>query len=105
MASWEGALSEVRRVLAPGGHLLILDFSLPDPPLRWVYRPYLHYILPSLAALLTGEAAAYEYLGDSIETFPMGAAMCSLIENCGFQHATSERLSAGIVTVYAAECP
>ena len=84
MASWPGALSEMRRVLAPGGHVLILDFSVPPPPLRWLYRPYLHHVLPRVATLLTGQKAAYDYLGDSIEQFPQGAAMCELLREAGF---------------------
>ena len=103
MASWNRGLSEAARVLRPRGHLLILDFSLPPPPLRWIYRPYLHFVLPRLAAFVTGDAAAYEYLGGSIETFPSGRAMCQLIESCGFSQATSERLAGGIVSMYCGE--
>ena len=64
MESWPRALAEMRRILHPGGHLLILDFSIPGPPLRWAYRPYLHHVLPRIAAFLTREKEAYEYLGD-----------------------------------------
>ena len=103
MASWEGAICEAARVLQPGGHVLILEFSLPPAPLRWVYRPYLHHVLPWIAALLTGHAAAYEYLGDSIENFPSGVAMCRLLESCGFVRASSEPLTGGIVSLYTAE--
>ena len=102
MESWPGALAEMARVLKPGGHLLVLDFSVPPAPLRWVYRPYLHHVLPRLAGFLTGEKAAYDYLGDSIEKFPSGSAMCALIEGAGFAEAHSEPLSGGIVSLYTA---
>lgn len=100
MESWPCALREIARVLRPGGHCLILDFSIPRPPLRWLYRPYLRIVLPRLAALLTGQRDAYEYLGTSIESFPSGAAMCSLLEEAGFCTGQSETLSGGIVTIY-----
>jgi len=102
MASWEGALAEMRRVLRPGGHVLILDFSVPAAPLRWFYRPYLHYLLPHLAGWLTGEKGAYEYLGQSIEQFPHGPAMCALLEGLGFSQATHQSFSGGIVGLYTA---
>ena len=103
MASWCGALAEMRRVLRRSGHVLVLDFSVPPPPLRWFYRPYLHHVLPHLAALLTREKAAYDYLGDSIEKFPHGAAMCQLIEEVGLKGATCQTLTGGIVSLYTAE--
>jgi demethylmenaquinone methyltransferase/2-methoxy-6-polyprenyl-1,4-benzoquinol methylase len=102
MASWPGALAEMRRVLRPGGHVLILDFSVPPPPLVWLYRPYLHHVLPRIAGLLTRQKAAYDYLGDSIEQFPHGAAMCRLLADAGLERAVFEPLSGGIVTLYTA---
>lgn len=102
MASWEGALREMARVLTPGGHVLIMDFSLPAAPLRGLYRVYLHHILPALAAALTREKSAYEYLGASIEEFPSGDAMCALLAQNSFVEARCERLSGGIVSLYAA---
>jgi demethylmenaquinone methyltransferase/2-methoxy-6-polyprenyl-1,4-benzoquinol methylase len=103
MASWEKGLSEMARVLQPGGHLLILDFSLPElPVIRPLYRLYLHHLLPHIAGLATGRKDAYEYLGVSIEQFPSGKAMTALIESCGFKNAKTYPLTLGTVSIYTA---
>jgi len=105
MESWPRALREMSRVLRPGGHLLILDFSLPHPPLDKLYRLYLHRILPRIAGLLTRHRAGYEYLGESIETFPSGPAMLDLLTTTGFARPSAQPLAAGIVTIYTAQKP
>ena len=102
MESWRDGLAEMARVLRPGGHLLVLDFSVPRGKFGGVYRFYLHRVLPHVASVVTGEKSAYEYLGDSIETFPQGDAMNRLINESGFRNATSESLSGGIVSLYTA---
>jgi demethylmenaquinone methyltransferase/2-methoxy-6-polyprenyl-1,4-benzoquinol methylase len=102
MESWPVALREMARVLVPGGHLLMLDFSMPKPPFSVLYRFYLHQVLPRVAGALTGNRAGYEYLGESIEAFPSGAAMCSLVRENGFATAEAKPLAAGIVSIYTA---
>lgn len=103
MAGYAEAISEMRRVLRPGGHLLVLDFSLPTGLLKKPYRWYLHNVLPKLAGLLTGQKDAYEYLGGSIEEFPMGQDMCDLIASQGFRDADAIPLSFGVAAIYTAE--
>ena len=103
MADWDRALGEMARVLRVGGHLLVLDFSIPTGRLRPFYRFYLHRCLPSFASIVTGQKAAYDYLGGSIEKFPSGRAMLDLIQRNGFRAAEVEPLTAGIATIYTAQ--
>jgi demethylmenaquinone methyltransferase / 2-methoxy-6-polyprenyl-1,4-benzoquinol methylase len=103
MASYETALGEVRRVLRTGGHVLILDFSLPRPPLRYLYRFYLHRILPVLAGWVTGEPEAYRYFSGTIEDFPKDEAMLELLRSCGLANCDAKPLTMGIVTVYTGQ--
>ncbi len=105
MADWSAALTEMARVLGAGGHLLVLDFSVPSGRLRPIYRFYLHRCLPRLAGLVTGEKQAYNYLGASIERFPSGEAMCALMEASALSDAQAQPLSGGIVTIYCARKP
>jgi demethylmenaquinone methyltransferase/2-methoxy-6-polyprenyl-1,4-benzoquinol methylase len=103
MSNWHLALAEMSRVLRARGHLLVLDFSLPSGVLRPAYRFYLHRCLPLLASIVTGQKAAYDYLGGSIEKFPSGGEMVEFIEKNGFARACAQPLTGGVATIYTAQ--
>jgi demethylmenaquinone methyltransferase/2-methoxy-6-polyprenyl-1,4-benzoquinol methylase len=97
------ALTEMWRVLNARGHLLVLEFSLPTTAIvRAAYRLYLHHCLPLLGSFLTQKKTAYDYLGDSIEEFPSGNAMCELMRRTGYASPSFQPLTGGIVTIYTA---
>lgn len=103
MADYGAALREFHRILRPGGHLLVLDFSMPEGLLAPPYRFYLHHVLPRVAGWLTGNSAAYDYLGESIEAFPCGKAFCDLLNSAGFGMRTAIALTGGIASIYTGE--
>ena len=102
MADWPRAIAEMARVLRPGGRLVILDFSLPTGLLRAPYRIYLNNGLPLVAGALTGQRDAYEYLSSSVDAFPSGEAMTSLLKENGFSAAEAIPLTFGIASLYLA---
>jgi len=103
MADYPKALTEMRRVIKPGGHLLVLDFSSPEGLLQKPYEFYLNKVLPKIAGKLTNQESAYTYLAGSIGDFPSGAAMCDLIAQQGYKEPRCEPLSGGIASIYTAE--
>ena len=101
MANWQDALKEMNRVISPGGHLLVLDFSLPKGILAKPYGFYLNKVLPKIAGVLTGQGEAYRYLAGSIGEFPSGEAMLELFRKAGFRGEKSQPLSGGIASIYS----
>ena len=94
-------LGEMRRVLKPGGTLLILEFSQPTgTPFKQLYRFYSKNILPLLGKLVSKDASAYTYLPESVDAFPYGDAFVEHLKNVGFAENRFEPLTFGIATIY-----
>lgn len=103
MADWQGGLREMARVVKAGGHVLVLDFSLPKGALAKPYRFYLNKVLPKMAGVLTGEGEAYQYLAGSIHEFPSGDAMLEMFREAGLKNSVAKPLSGGIASIYVGE--
>lgn len=103
MADRHQALTEMRRVLRPGGRLFVLEFSQPHIWFRPFYYAYLKFVLPLVAGRVTGDRSAYEYLGGSIEQFPGRAAMADEIRRAGFRSVGATPLTFGIVALHDAQ--
>ena len=95
------ALREMRRVLAPGGRVFILEMNAPRNRLwRKVFAPYLHHVLPAVARLFSHNPAAYLYLVDSITHFPPPPVFLAMMEEAGFGDLERHSLTLGITSLY-----
>ena len=93
----------MRRVLAPGGHLVILELSTPERfPMKQLYSVYSKAVIPTLGKLLSKDRSAYTYLPQSIKAFPQGEVMQEIMLRAGFGQVSFKRLTMGICTLYFA---
>jgi demethylmenaquinone methyltransferase/2-methoxy-6-polyprenyl-1,4-benzoquinol methylase len=100
MADRHRSLREMRRVLRPGGHVFVLEFTQPPAWLKPFYFFYLRKILPRIAGAITGDHDAYVYLHDSIEQFPNRAELAAEISAAGFADVTAHSLGGGTVGLF-----
>jgi demethylmenaquinone methyltransferase/2-methoxy-6-polyprenyl-1,4-benzoquinol methylase len=100
----EEGLTEMRRVLRPGGITVILEFSQPKNPLfKRLYNFYSSHITPGIGKVISKDKAAYAYLHESVKAFPHGIDFCNIMMSCGFRNIQFTTLTFGIVTIYTAE--
>jgi demethylmenaquinone methyltransferase/2-methoxy-6-polyprenyl-1,4-benzoquinol methylase len=103
LANYERGLTEIFRVLKPGGVAAILEFAEPPGKLFGrVYRFYFRHVLPRLGGLISGNSAAYTYLPSSVRKFPSPEALQAMFARCGYIDAQFVRWTGGIVTLHTA---
>lgn len=102
MTLMKQGLSEIYRVLKPGGRLLCLEFSKPHAWLKPFYDFHSTYIIPRLGSWVAGEPDAYTYLIESIRRFPDQEEMKLHLEDAGFKDVSYKNLSFGIACIHIA---
>ena len=96
-------LREMCRVMKKGGHLSIVELTTPVRfPMKQLFHIYSHTVLPVYGRLISKDTAAYSYLTKTIEAFPQGEQMVSILKGVGFSEAKFKRLTFGICTMYFA---
>jgi demethylmenaquinone methyltransferase / 2-methoxy-6-polyprenyl-1,4-benzoquinol methylase len=102
VADRPACLAEMRRVLRPGGHLFVLEFSQPWAWVRPFYAFHMRFVAPAVAGWITGDRAAYDYLRTSIAAFPDHNGLSSEIRAAGFASVGVTRMTMGIVALHVA---
>ena len=98
----DGGLAEMTRVCRPGGHVAVLEFSMPTwKPARAAYGWYFRNVLPRLGQWLArNDQEAYHYLPDSVGQFPQGEALLDRMRHAGLIDVRQHRFTMGVATLY-----
>ncbi len=97
----EKGLSEMHRVIRPGGKIVILEFSRPMYfPFKQLFNLYFKYILPTIGKWTSKDKKAYSYLYESVQAFPDYDRFGNILTSLGFRSVTWKALSLGICTIY-----
>ena len=97
----EKGLTDINRVLKPGGATAILEFSKPEKfPIKQLYNFYFKNILPFLGRMVSKDSSAYTYLPESVNEFPYGNKFVEIMKTCNFKTVTAQKVTFGIATIY-----
>jgi demethylmenaquinone methyltransferase/2-methoxy-6-polyprenyl-1,4-benzoquinol methylase len=96
-------LSEILRVLTPGGLFVILETSVPTKtPFKQGYNIYSRYVLPTIGKIFSKDKVAYSYLSESASVFPYGEELNNILRNIGFKEVKNKPQTFGVATIYTA---
>lgn len=97
----EKGLTDMFRVVKPGGKVVVLEFSKPDRfPFKQFYGLYFRFVVPIVGRMVSKDKAAYDYLPESVHAFPRGKAFIEILDRIGYKNTACKPLTFGISSIY-----